>query len=284
MKITPLEIRQKTFEKKLRGYDKEEVDAFLMSLSQEWENLNTKNKEQKYKIESLEKDVEKLREVESSLFKTLKTAEDTGSHMVEQAKKDAELMLKEAHMDSEALMREARRQARSMIEDAEMIVKESLSGVKDQIKELEIEYNNIETLKENLLQDLQHAANDTLERVQKIKSKSPGFQSIKVPSADEIISNTSVDYSALEEIKKEEKAPAPVEEKTEEPKAKEEIKEAEPAPVEAKREIEFEIKKEEPKVEEEETKEAVSETKNEESEEKTEDSKKEGGSFFDMID
>ena len=51
MKITPLEIRQKTFEKKLRGYDKEEVDAFLMSLSQEWETLNTRNKEQKHKIE-----------------------------------------------------------------------------------------------------------------------------------------------------------------------------------------------------------------------------------------
>lgn len=267
MKITPLEIRQKTFEKKLRGYDKEEVDAFLMSLSQEWENLNTKNKEQKYKIESLEKDVEKLREVESSLFKTLKTAEDTGSHMVEQAKKDAELMLKEAHMDSEALMREAKRQARSMIEDAEMIVKESLSGVKDQIKELEIEYNNIENLKETLLQELQHAANDTLERVQKIKSKSPGFQSIKVPTADDIISNTSVDYSALQEIKKEEKTPVPVEKETEEPK--------EAPSAKANREIEFEIKKEE-------NKQPAPESKNEEV--KTEDTKKEGGSFFDMID
>ncbi len=275
MKITPLEIRQKTFEKKLRGYDKEEVDAFLMSLSQEWETLNTKNKDQKYRIESLEKDVEKLREVESSLFKTLKTAEDTGSHMVEQAKKDAELMLKEAHMDSEALTREARRQARSMIEDAEMIVKESLSGVKDQIKELEIEYNNIETLKETLLQDLQHAASDTLERVQKIKSRSPGFQSIKVPTADEIISNTSVDYSALQEIKREERPLQKVEIKAE-PKTEE------ATAIEAKREIEFEIKKEATPIQEkEESKEHIAEPK---SEEKVEDSKKEGGSFFDMID
>ncbi|MFM8349305.1 MAG: DivIVA domain-containing protein, partial [Bacteroidota bacterium] len=28
MKITPLDIRQKTFEKNLRGYDKDEVSAF----------------------------------------------------------------------------------------------------------------------------------------------------------------------------------------------------------------------------------------------------------------
>ena len=35
MKITPLEIRQKTFEKAFRGLDKDEVSAFLLTLSQE---------------------------------------------------------------------------------------------------------------------------------------------------------------------------------------------------------------------------------------------------------
>ena len=39
MKVTPIEIRQKDFNKVFRGYDKEEVDAFLKSLSQEWEKL-----------------------------------------------------------------------------------------------------------------------------------------------------------------------------------------------------------------------------------------------------
>ena len=45
MKITPIEIRQKTFEKVFRGYDKEEVQAFLQSLSQEWERLNAELRE-----------------------------------------------------------------------------------------------------------------------------------------------------------------------------------------------------------------------------------------------
>jgi len=50
MKITPLEIRQKEFEKKLRGYDKEEVNAFLESLSKEWERVLDENKEYKIKL------------------------------------------------------------------------------------------------------------------------------------------------------------------------------------------------------------------------------------------
>jgi len=87
MKVTPLEIRQKTFEKVFRGYDKDEVHAYLQSLSQEWERLIGENKELTIKLESAENEIKKLREVESSLYKTLKTAEDTGASMIEQANK-----------------------------------------------------------------------------------------------------------------------------------------------------------------------------------------------------
>jgi cell division initiation protein len=34
MRVTPLEIRQKTFEKNFRGYQTDEVNAFLLTLSQ----------------------------------------------------------------------------------------------------------------------------------------------------------------------------------------------------------------------------------------------------------
>ena len=96
MKITPIEIRQKSFERTLRGYDKDEVNAFLQTLSQEWERTVDECKELRIKLEATEKEVGKLREVESSLFKTLKTAEDTGANTIEQANKTAELILRPA--------------------------------------------------------------------------------------------------------------------------------------------------------------------------------------------
>ena len=76
MKITPLEIRQKTFEKAFRGVDKDEVQAFLLTLSQQWEKMIDENKDLKMKLEVATREVQKMREVESSLYKTLKTAED----------------------------------------------------------------------------------------------------------------------------------------------------------------------------------------------------------------
>src|SRR5688572_28155998 len=102
MRISPIDIRQKSFEKHFRGYDKDEVNAFLLTLSQEWERIMDENKELRIKLEATEREVHKLREVEGSLYKTLKTAEDTGANVIEQARKTAELHLKESQIKADA--------------------------------------------------------------------------------------------------------------------------------------------------------------------------------------
>lgn len=171
MKVTPLEIRQKAFEKKLRGYDKDEVNAYMQSLSQEWERLIEENKELRARLENAEKDVQRLREVEASLFKTLKTAEDTGANMIDQANKAAGLQVKEAQMQSDAMLNDARNQARNLMEEAESRVRERLENAKDQIRLLEADCKLIDNHRDNLLIELKGLANDTIDRVEKLKTK-----------------------------------------------------------------------------------------------------------------
>lgn len=165
MNVTPLEIRQKIFEKKLRGYDKDEVSAFLNSLSIEWERLNDRSKEQKYKLEASEKEVQKLREVENSLFKTLKTAEDTGANMIEQATKTAELHMKETEMNADALMSEAKSRAKSIIEDAENRAKMIIDDMEDEIRQLEQVYRGLDANKISLMSELKNLANDVFDKL-----------------------------------------------------------------------------------------------------------------------
>jgi cell division initiation protein len=119
MKITPLEIRQKAFEKNFRGYNQDEVNGFLQTLSQEWERIYDENKELRIKLESTEREVLKLREVESSLYKTLKTAEDTGANVIEQARQSAELNMRESQLKADAILNEAKVKARNVIEESE---------------------------------------------------------------------------------------------------------------------------------------------------------------------
>jgi cell division initiation protein len=175
MKITPLEIRQKAFEKVLRGYDKDEVNAFLLTLSQEWERVLDETKEARIKLETTEREVSKLREVESSLFKTLKTAEDTGASVIEQANKTAELILRENQLNADALLSEAKTKAKNTIEEAEMLSRQMLDEMEERLKSLGQHYKTLELHRDNLLSDLKRLAGETLDRVERAKSASRDF-------------------------------------------------------------------------------------------------------------
>ncbi|MFT4833572.1 MAG: cell division initiation protein [Marinoscillum sp.] len=176
MKITPLEIRQKNFEKKLRGYDKDEVSAFLISMSNEWERMLDDNKEMKIKLAHADKEVQKLREVESSLFKTLKTAEDTGANLVDQANRAAELHLKESQMNADAMMGEAKSKAKNIIEKAEMEARMLIEEMQDAIKDLEQHFRGLENHKENIIGELRNLADDVHERIKRSEKNHAPFK------------------------------------------------------------------------------------------------------------
>lgn len=171
MKITPLEIRQKEFEKGFRGYDKDEVNAYLTSLSQEWERVMDEQKELRLKLEAAEKEVAKLREVESSLYKTLKTAEDTGANVIEQANKSAELHLKETQMRAEAILNEAKNKGNAIIEEASNKARTIIEDMEEEVKNLARTYRELENHRDNLFSDLKHVTTDINEKVRKVEEK-----------------------------------------------------------------------------------------------------------------
>ena len=176
MKITPLEIRQKDFEKKLRGYDKDEVNAFLQSLSNEWERILDENKETKIRLDQAEKEVQKLREVENSLFKTLKTAEDTGANLIDQANKAAELHMKETDMQAEALLSESKSKAKGILERAELQAKEMIEEMQEALKDLEKNYRSLENQRDNLLAELKILSSDIMERLDRTNRQNTPFK------------------------------------------------------------------------------------------------------------
>jgi len=171
MKISPLEIRQKIFEKVFRGFDKDEVSAYLISLSHEWEKILDENKEMSIKLDLAGKEIGKLREVENSLYKTLKTAEDTGANVIEQANRAADLQMKETSIRTEKMINDADTLSKSMIDKAEKEAKEILDRMLDDVKVLEQNFNMITGIKENLISELKNFSNDALERIKKFSKR-----------------------------------------------------------------------------------------------------------------
>ncbi|PRY16465.1 cell division initiation protein [Pontibacter ummariensis] len=185
MKITPLEIRQKTFEKAFRGLDKDEVNAFLLTLSQQWEKLLDENKDLRMKLDAAHRETQKLREVESSLYKTLKTAEDTGSSIVEQANKSAELKVREAELKAEQVLNQARNEARQVLEEAMKQSEKVVAQMQQEVKVLEQDYQRMESYLDTMVRDLRNLANEALEKAEKTSAKpKAGTKSILSRAAD----------------------------------------------------------------------------------------------------
>ncbi len=179
MKITPLEIRQKSFEKHFRGYDKEEVHAFLLTLSQEWERVLDEHKDLRNKLENAEREVMKLREVETSLFKTLKTAEDTGANVIEQARVAADLHLRESQLRADEMINEAKMKANDTIDEAEQRSKMVLADMEERLRHMIEDYKKLESNREHILIELKRISEDIIDRVERARKVQHDFDADK---------------------------------------------------------------------------------------------------------
>ncbi|GGD48880.1 hypothetical protein GCM10011514_11260 [Emticicia aquatilis] len=171
MKITPLEIRQHEFEKTFRGYNIEEVDSFLGNLSQEWERVLNESKMLRMQLEIAEKEANKLREIEMTLFKTLKTAEDTSTMITEQANQQADKHLQEAKLQGEKVLIEAQQKANSIVRQAEERARYIKEEVLGDVKVLERDFRAMDHYKTNLLVQMRSLSTATLEHVQRFEDK-----------------------------------------------------------------------------------------------------------------
>lgn len=171
MKITPLEIRQHEFEKTFRGYNIEEVDNFLVNLSQEWERVLNESKMLRMQLEIAEKEANKLREIEMTLFKTLKTAEDTSTMITEQANQQADKHIQEVKLQGEKLLMDAQQKANSIVRQAEERARYIKEEVLGDVKVLERDFRAMDHYKTNLLVQMRSLSTATLEHVQRFEDK-----------------------------------------------------------------------------------------------------------------
>jgi cell division initiation protein len=130
MRITPLDIQQKQFPMKLRGFDVEEVYAFLEIVREELEDQLRDNASLKENVQRLENQIREYKDMETTLRETLMTAQQMVEDYKTNARKEAELLVKEAELKSDTLLKEAQEKVIKIHED---IV--DLKGIRRHFKE-----------------------------------------------------------------------------------------------------------------------------------------------------
>ncbi len=121
MKFTALEIKQQTFEKSFRGYDENEVKAFLNVVSLEWEMLVGKMRDLERDNAQLKDKIKHFERVEEALHDTLQTAKETAEQRISGAKREAQSRLEKAELEADGILREAQNQRQAIRQDIQRL-------------------------------------------------------------------------------------------------------------------------------------------------------------------
>jgi cell division initiation protein len=107
MALTPVEIRHLQPSKGFRGYQRGPTDRLFVEIAESFEDVWRERADLADKVESLESDLVRFRELEALLRTTLVSAERAAAEMKEQARREADLILGEAHAEARKVQREA---------------------------------------------------------------------------------------------------------------------------------------------------------------------------------
>ena len=134
MALTPVEIRHMTPGTGLFGYKRAAMDRLLDEIAASFEDVWRERADLADKIEQLETDLVRYRELEALLRTTLVSAERSAAEMKEQARREADLVLGEAHAEARAVQRQARAENERLVADSRRLkaqLRAALEGIED---------------------------------------------------------------------------------------------------------------------------------------------------------
>jgi cell division initiation protein len=111
MKLSPISIRKQEFGRNIRGYNIDEVQAFLEKLSDEVESLLKENERLKRELDEANSRLSEFRKIEKNLQNALLKAQDNSTRSIESAKRQTSLMIKEAEIKASQILEKARENA-----------------------------------------------------------------------------------------------------------------------------------------------------------------------------
>ena len=118
MERTPVQIRNVDLPKaRLRGYRRRDVEELIEELADSFERVRQERAQLSDRLQELEAEATKHRELETLLHSTLIAAERAGQEMKEQARRESDLIVLEAHAESRRIIRECAAEKRRLDED-----------------------------------------------------------------------------------------------------------------------------------------------------------------------
>ena len=116
MKLTPLDLQQKTFRKgRFGGLDERDVRQFLDQVATELEDMARKNNRQDEELRRREARINEFKDREQLLQQTLTTAQRLADEMKVNVRKEADIVIGDAELQAEKIIANAQAKRMQLI-------------------------------------------------------------------------------------------------------------------------------------------------------------------------
>jgi len=125
MALSPIDIHNKEFTSKFRGYDEDEVNEFLEQIMKDFENLLEENKTLQSSLKQSTEQVSHFNSIEQTLQKSILIAQEAAEDVRRNSMKESKLIVKEAEKNADRIVNEALTRARRISVEIEDLKKQS---------------------------------------------------------------------------------------------------------------------------------------------------------------
>ena len=141
---TPLDVRQAKFSTSMRGYERAEVNAFLLEAADGYEQAMRENERLRQEVARLDASLTQYRELEGALKGALMSAQRVSDDMKETASLDAARIVREAEGRAELITQKAQ----AALED----IQREIDGLRLKRRESEVAVESIIAALHNTLE------------------------------------------------------------------------------------------------------------------------------------
>jgi cell division initiation protein len=138
MTITPVELHHISLRRGLFGYRRGPVDELIAEIADSFEEVWRQRAEFADRIEQLDGELARHRDLETLLRTTLVSAERSAHELRDQARREAGIVLEEAHAEARAVTREALAERERLLGEARK-VRALLEAALDAVDDAETE-------------------------------------------------------------------------------------------------------------------------------------------------
>jgi DivIVA domain len=118
MVLSPVEIQDKEFDSKFRGYDRDQVESFLKQAAQDYNLALQKNAQLEKELKDTSEQLKYFTDMKDALNQSILVAQEAAEKVKTESEKEAQIIVEESQKKARDLLNQSTEKSNRILQDA----------------------------------------------------------------------------------------------------------------------------------------------------------------------